>query len=421
LIRFTSRKLSSLATAFTASDPRLRYHDWEHFSSIRNLRGPHNGIPRVKEIGAPSASAPTKPVSSGPPRTQEKTPIVTPKVEEDDGDKTIRAKPISKTKKVTLKLSRPSSVTPPMSSVSSMSTPFNPGALPVDNNSQSNITDTDPAMIPLPTSRSVSPFPSASSSITATNTNSQSSQHPLRESFTADSSSSVPLEPLKLLNSKLSPKRTFAESEGDDYSDTATSSTGSGVGAVKRTRWEHTLHLSTQLSNAMDVDRGTAPHIAPDDAPPLSPKALSELSALSPLTSDAESDDDAGADIESSQEDDEDDCDDDLEPNQNHLQPTIEPTNSSHTARRKSTRLAAQNGSREKPLTRRERKKLGLPKKSSVAKARVGGAGAGKIVIPGGRYRRDDPSAPGSEEGKDEWKTNGTGRLDVRGFRELKI
>ncbi|KAJ7194938.1 hypothetical protein GGX14DRAFT_527285 [Mycena pura] len=63
-----------------------------------------------------------------------------------------------------------------------------------------------------------------------------------------------------------------------------------------------------------------------------------------------------------------------------------------------------------KPLTRRQRKALGLPKTRAAAAA--AGNGAGKIVIPGGRYE-------GSGSG--EWQRNGTGRLDVRGFRELKI
>ncbi|KAJ7156172.1 hypothetical protein C8R46DRAFT_1165706 [Mycena filopes] len=59
-----------------------------------------------------------------------------------------------------------------------------------------------------------------------------------------------------------------------------------------------------------------------------------------------------------------------------------------------------------KPMTRRQRKALGLPKPRGTSVA----GGAGKIVIPGGRY-----------EGTGEWKRNGTGRVDVRGFRELKI
>jgi hypothetical protein len=72
--------------------------------------------------------------------------------------------------------------------------------------------------------------------------------------------------------------------------------------------------------------------------------------------------------------------------------------------------------------------------------------GAGKIVIPGGKYSGkktrgragvrgadDDDDDEGvevevevgvveeEEDGRAEWRTNGTGRVDVRGFRELKI
>jgi len=33
-----------------------------------------------------------------------------------------------------------------------------------------------------------------------------------------------------------------------------------------------------------------------------------------------------------------------------------------------------------------------------------------------------EPEAEGGDDGgKGEWRTNGTGRVDVRGFRELKI
>ena len=66
---------------------------------------------------------------------------------------------------------------------------------------------------------------------------------------------------------------------------------------------------------------------------------------------------------------------------------------------------------------------------SAAAKTR---GGAGKIVIPGGKSKKfaAKPAArsvPGSGEEEDEaeanaeWKKNGTGRVDVRGFRELKI
>lgn len=74
-----------------------------------------------------------------------------------------------------------------------------------------------------------------------------------------------------------------------------------------------------------------------------------------------------------------------------------------------------------KALTRRQRKKLGLPK-PHIARA----GSAGKIVIPGGRYLRNRNvvvRAPGEPEQDEdgEWKRNGSGRVDVRGFRELKI
>ena len=89
----------------------------------------------------------------------------------------------------------------------------------------------------------------------------------------------------------------------------------------------------------------------------------------------------------------------------------------------------------KKPLTRRQRKALKLPKPraSLVAKQES----AGKIVIPGGRFKRNDAATDEKESAKisaagdagvddegsvqEEWQRNGTGRLDVRGFRELKI
>lgn len=69
----------------------------------------------------------------------------------------------------------------------------------------------------------------------------------------------------------------------------------------------------------------------------------------------------------------------------------------------------------QRPLTRRQRKQLGLPKPRA---ALVGSAkaSAGKIVIPGGKFRVKAQSAE-----EEEWMKNGTGRVDVRGFRELRI
>jgi hypothetical protein len=77
-------------------------------------------------------------------------------------------------------------------------------------------------------------------------------------------------------------------------------------------------------------------------------------------------------------------------------------------------------------LTRRQRKALGLPKQRPGLASR--GRGTGKILIPPARYKRS-ASAREGRQGDDnedanvdaEWTRNGNGRLDVRGFRELKI
>jgi hypothetical protein len=89
-----------------------------------------------------------------------------------------------------------------------------------------------------------------------------------------------------------------------------------------------------------------------------------------------------------------------------------------------------------KSLTRRQRKALGLPKPkhpttSLMDDGELPGGSAGKIVIPGGKWKgRADQSqikTPNAVLGiagrgvEGEWTRNGTGRLDVRGFRELKI
>jgi len=109
-----------------------------------------------------------------------------------------------------------------------------------------------------------------------------------------------------------------------------------------------------------------------------------------------------------------------------------------HKARQKYPHTHHQNLSRgggvPKPLTRRQRKVLGLPKarKELVVGAgsvpggdgAAGAVSAGKIIIPGGKWkgRGSAPGEVGLSGGEDgEWKRNGTGRLDVRGFRELKI
>jgi len=87
-------------------------------------------------------------------------------------------------------------------------------------------------------------------------------------------------------------------------------------------------------------------------------------------------------------------------------------------------------GNGSKPLTRRQRKALGLPKlRPNLTSSSSSSIGAGKIVIPGGKWkgRQGQDSTVGvvidgdAGGGDEEWRRNGTGRVDVRGFRELKI
>ena len=59
----------------------VAYHDWEHFSSVRNLTGPHTGPPSVCEVPEPETSSlpsppPSKPAKSSrkQPTTQQPTP-----------------------------------------------------------------------------------------------------------------------------------------------------------------------------------------------------------------------------------------------------------------------------------------------------------------------------------------------------------
>lgn len=78
-------------------------------------------------------------------------------------------------------------------------------------------------------------------------------------------------------------------------------------------------------------------------------------------------------------------------------------------------------------LTRRQRKLMGLPKPRSVSGANKSvlanrSKGAGKVVVPGGQYKEpSSTSAKVKPEDEDEWEKNGTGRVDVRGFKELRI
>ncbi|KAF9238472.1 hypothetical protein BU15DRAFT_88328 [Melanogaster broomeanus] len=303
----------------------VAYHDWEHFSSIRNLKGPHTGLPNPI---APS------PVKKKPPSSRAK------------------AKPESK---VDLKRSRNGQVA----------------------KAKVKTEEVTPTYIPLPMSRSSSPLSSVES---LPQIDVDTLPHAPLGSTSADDS----LSPI--LRIHRSPKRTFDESSGS-------SSLSDAI--AKRTRSSHKLPPSrTHLDpdpDSIKIDdpdeEGSTPELSTPGSSGRSTRSSSTASSPLPSTPPPE-----------------------LEPEPLQVQ---------------------------KPLTRRERKALGLPKPHAALVSKR--ASAGKITIPGGRFNRPSratKSVKGAakvrevgDEGADdegsvqeeEWQRNGTGRLDVRGFRELKI
>ena len=282
------------------------YHDWEHFSSVRNIKGPHNGLPKVVE--APVEVPSPQQGSVGPSKHQLKQ---------------LRGKP------------RPAANAPPTSKFLKQEYL----AVPV--------LEVDPTRIALPLSRATSPADSASEP-------SQLSSVP---------SSMAPVTPpdtLPYLRTSRSPKRSFEESEVEDEGATP--------------------------DGSIDGRRIRRKTDSPSPAPPTAPQSPPFIDLKGVLEFDSDSS---------------------LSP------PPPDPEEIAREAAKKKT------------LTRRQRKRLGLPKerKSGV-----------KIVIPGGRHparlqvRQAAERQPLSREtslGVDgelkEWEKNGSGRIDARGFKELRI
>ncbi|KAH9044957.1 hypothetical protein EDB83DRAFT_2406363 [Lactarius deliciosus] len=292
----------------------VAYHDWEHFSSIRNLRGPHSGLPDVCELPADASShdlppppkSSSKPASKARPRAASTSTAKLPPV------------PVSAPKP----LSRPRRTSRTLRQSGSSATVVPAAAPPT------------PADIPLPSSRSASPPPAPS----------------------------LPPGLYTREREQRSPKRSFDESSGS--SDVSAASTS----AAKRTRRGTVRGLAAVVQDAdadMDADvDGEVDGDADGDADDADTPALSETASLSPISS----------------------------PSPSPSPPPVPVP----AARR---------------LTKRERKAAGLPRPRG---------GAGKIVIPGGRFRATT-AAEGADPVQGEWARNGTGRVDVRGFRELRI
>ncbi|KLO16532.1 cysteine proteinase [Schizopora paradoxa] len=292
----------------------VAYHDWEHFSSVRNLTGPHAGLPcvveRPVEVNRAARSHPTKPKS----RRKSPSPEQSDESDEDEHSEHEEEK------------------------------------------SESELSAAPPVEIPLPLSRSSSPTPSScNSSLTSLSI-------PSIPGYSSSGSNpdNVPSAPMKLsLRIQRSPKRTFDESSGP-YLD-------SSYNGAKRSR------SFARAGEMMEVD--------PDaDTPELLASGSSSDSSSSPASSPAPS----------------------PPPSMVIIPPT--PVIGS------------------KPLTRRQRKAMGLPKPRAALSATTRKGSAGKIVIPGGRSKKLGAHHGKTVESTEEvWEKNGSGRMDVRGFKELKI
>lgn len=299
-----------------------RYHDWEHFSSVRNLTGPHTGIPYVVEKPATTAQG-----------AKQKNRAESPRSGSDSSE---------------------SPLTSPTSSV-------------VDDDAEDADADESldsPSIVPLPASRSPSPPPSSNTSAA-----SSSLSVPPVPGYNAPPDSTVAKLSLRI---KRSPKRAFdlADEAGED-----------SQGEAKRSR-RNSLHRQTR--DAREKTK-LETEIDPDaDTPELLSSGESSSGSSSPAATPP--------------------------PSMIVVPPSpVVP---------------------EKPLTRRQRKALGLPKprpnlsRSASGTVNQRNGSAGKIIVPGGKFRKpaSTTSTPKPEStASEDWVKNGSGRVDVRGFKELKI
>jgi OTU domain-containing protein 3 len=315
-----SRKFSALSPRapelwFTLFES---YHDWEHFSSIRSLRGPHSGLPNVRETGAPPPEPEPEPKPSSRPTSKRGGPS-----------------------KIKLKLSAPKEAS-----------------------SSARLLPTD---VPLPPSRSHSPLPDP------------------RVIASAVPPGLTSLDVPRL--GTRSPKRSF-----DESSETSGSSQSS---SSKRSR------TMSSLPNSSDSQLPSSSSLPHD---------------LSPLTTDSE-----------------DNEDEDSSPAR--TTPYLSPASSASLSTSSLSSLSPSPELEDRlptppppppepQLTKRQRKRLGLPRNKQPLQKQQS---AGKIVIPGGRLLRSQAKQVTVKQEEvevdvgGEWQNNGNGRVDVRGFRELKI
>ncbi|KAJ3843110.1 hypothetical protein EV361DRAFT_843367 [Lentinula raphanica] len=280
----------------------VAYHDWEHFSSVRNLRGPHTGVPRVHETAPPPTASSSS--SASPPPEEQLPPSKARKKERERREKEKKDAGRLKAKEKATSNSTSNSSSKPKSK-----------AKDKQSSTLSSRTHMDFSATPLP----------------------------------------VTIDPLSTLSHlthlippprvQRSPKRSFDETR-------RVSSIDKQCRQQTKQNWRRPFRRSHSPSF---TDHGVLPSLKGDGP------------------------ENGGTD--------------------NGPRSSEEPGTNEPGSKR--------------PLTRRQRKKLGLPKPRN---APVSNKGLGKIIIPGGKSKlpRDASSAA-------EWTANGNGRVDVRGFRELKI
>ncbi|KAK7035676.1 OTU domain-containing protein [Favolaschia claudopus] len=342
----------------------VAYHDWEHFSSIRNLKGPHTGLPCVHETPPyPSPSTPDLPNPKQSKADAKERKRMEREAKQERKNKVVEEKPASEEKR---------------------------SVLPKVRLKLSSASPTKPVEPSLP--------PSASKLGAAA----EEGARTLRSSRTSGAGSSASGSG----RVQRSPKRSFDESSGSAGSESES--------VAKRTRSAYAYSSRTASSSRRGDD---------DDADARRDDGEEDEE----VDVDGDGDGDVEMDSGSDDEDDLDEDDDEAEEggaeesrssgtSGTSLSLSLSPPALSSSSSLSSLSSMSPSPPPEpvpvvpiKPLTRRERKKLGLPKTRATAPAATKGS-AGKIIIPGGRF-----------EGTGEWQRNGTGRVDVRGFRELKI
>ncbi|KAG8908826.1 hypothetical protein FRB99_003064 [Tulasnella sp. 403] len=290
----------------------VAYHDWEHFSSVRNLVGPHQGIPNVIESSAPLTDDDHIPIPPPPP--------------------TRRSKRTTSTSLASITLSTP----------------------------ESN------------DHRSPSP---ATTSSTARSTESSSAPSSISPRTPPDSVTTM--NAATAIFKGRSPKRSFDES--DEVLNGEASGSEYGRAEPKRTRGDAPLPCSVDITGDQEDTEAEGAAFPP---PGLSPVVT---------TDEADDDDDDAASAPDS----------------------TTSYNSASASSASRTRPNTRSSQTQAPLTKRQAKKLGVtrPKPKRV------------VLLVGKEKKQPDKQGDvqNTATAKAEWLQNGTGKMDVRGFRELKI